>query len=368
MKAPVAARLLDGRSPVPHEGVVSVRTDTVVFESEGAAPREWNVDRVETAQRVADYLHVEMRSDAPNLPGEKLLVADEEFENDLEQARLMFVGGASTTARAVSRRLGLKSWVVITLLVVPLAWWAYTAMLPNAHVLISRENEAALGEAVYEAMVEEFEVYRDPELDALIGRMVDELKDPDAGFDLRVTVIDESQVNAFAAPGGRIVVFSGLLTQCPSPDALAGVLAHEIVHVEQRHGLKHLLRTLGVLYFAGAFIGGGVEEFATAETIAELSSLLVVLKHSRDHEREADELGVAKLRRAGRSVLGLAEFFRVLEEMYGGREIPRRLQWLSTHPMHQERIDAVMRLGKGAPKGKAWVEAGVWDGIVERVR
>jgi predicted Zn-dependent protease len=181
-------------------------------------------------------------------------------------------------------------------------------------------------------------------------------------------VVDNEESNAFAAPGGRIVVFSGLLRHCPSADARAGVLAHEIVHVEQRHGLKHLLRSLGVFYFAGCFIGGGVEEFATAETIGELSSVFVLFKHSRDHEREADRIGVEKLQAAGRRATGLSEFFRAIASDRPGDSVPRRLAWISTHPMHSERIAEVERLARAHESAaRPWVDPDEWRTIVARV-
>ncbi len=214
-------------------------------------------------------------------------------------------------------------------------------------------------------MVEGWELRDDAELNRLCAKMVAELQDPRAGFDVRVTVVREDSPNAFAAPGGRIVVFTGLLRLCSSPDVLAGVLAHEIAHVEQRHGLKHLLRSLGVVFFAGCFFGGGVEEFATAETLSELSSGLLILKHSRDHESAADRIAVEKLERAGRGTRGLLDFFAALEQ-----EAPSMpgIGWISTHPLSTDRIARVARwAGPVDLEPRPWLESDAWRALRARV-
>ena len=180
---------------------------------------------------------------------------------------------------------------------------------------------------------------------------------------MRVTLVDEDVPNAFALPGGRVIVFAGLLETCPDADALAGVLAHEIAHVEERHGLKHLFRTLGVLYFATGFVGGGIEELATVETIAELSSGLLILRHSREHEREADRLAIEKLAAAGRSATGLIEFLHTFES-----SLEEYTTWISTHPSSGERIERLTRLaGDVRAEPRPWLDEAQWNELCERL-
>lgn len=359
----VPARLYDGVRARAVAGTVAIDGDALEFRREEGGVHRWPLLRVLSIHRVAGELHVELAAAAG--PARKLVVGDPRFEQQLDDARGRFAGAARVGAGRWLRRSRLRTWLVVAAVVLPLAYLLATVALPHAHVLIGREAEAALGDRIHDSFVEPRDVVHDEEFAALAATMVAELSDPAAGFDVRVTLVRDAEANAFAAPGGRVVVFTGLLQLCPSADALAGVLAHEIVHVEQRHGLKHLLRTLGLLWFAGAAVGGGVEEFATAETITEMSSLLLVLEHSREHEREADDLAARKLVRAGRRVAGLREFFEALQ-----REMPdgsaAALGWLGTHPLTADRVAAAAAFAD--PVGaRPWLPAAEWETLRTRL-
>src|SRR5690606_26348291 len=101
-----------------------------------------------------------------------------------------------------------------------------------------------------------------------------------------VSVADDPQVNAFAAPGGRIVLLEGLLREAESPDEIAGVLAHEIGHVTERHPTAAALRLLGIQALLTGIFGDG----SLASAAAGAGGLLVALSYSRDDERTADRL------------------------------------------------------------------------------
>ncbi len=367
MESTFDARLYDGRRAQPRAGKVLLRDNIVQFDDGTPPPLEWDVNAISSIERVADGLHLELRP-TDGGPTMKLVVEGRDFESQLDQQRALFDLSASRGFAALMRRLGARVWLIIAIVIVVGGYFAYSTLLPHAHVLISKSTENALGDAIYEAFIDDWDTIEDEEFDELMATMVTELGDSGHDYDLRVTLIDEDQPNAFALPGGRIVVFAGLLRICPSPDALAGVLAHEIVHVEQRHGLKHMLRSLGLLYFAGCVVGGGVEEFATAETIGELSSGLLILKHSRDHELEADSIAVDKLQSAGRSPGGLAEFFQAMQ----GDETAQLTQhipgWLSTHPLTADRIARVPAAAAAGDQSRPWLDDDAWELLRARIR
>jgi len=154
-----------------------------------------------------------------------------------------------------------------------------------------------------------------------------------AGSKYRYTfhVAENSAVNALAMPGGHVVVFTGLLGVAESADELAGVLAHEVSHVERRHSLRNLLHGLGwraVLSVAlGDFSGGVWRDMATE---------LGTLAYGRDLEREADLEGLKLLRRAGIPADGMGTFYARLAE--GGKQ---PVPLLSTHPAGTERLAAM---------------------------
>ncbi|QDV07946.1 TPR repeat-containing protein YfgC precursor [Planctomycetes bacterium Poly30] len=340
-------RLLDGLRAVPvATGRVRIDGAELQLLAADGERRSWPIHGVIDVQRIGTEVHLELpplgSASGTNPPTAKLIVEGRGFLEAVEEAQARFGSSGRATVQRARRRLGLAGWVLIAALVVPLAYLAYTIAVPSLHVLISPEKEAALGEHVFEAASEEWKILQSEAFERVVQPMVEELQGPNSPYDFRVTLIDDDLINAMALPGGRIMVFKGLITAAPSADALAGVLAHEMAHVEERHGLKHILRSLGTVHFAFAAVGGGIDGFEAAETIVELSSGLLILKHSRHHEREADRVAVRRLVEAGRRPSGLVEFFEVLEEEMGGGE--SNLQWMSTHPLTKERIADVEAL------------------------
>ncbi len=152
------------------------------------------------------------------------------------------------------------------------------------------------------------------------------------GNSFHVRVIDAPQVNAFAAPGGYIVLLNGLIEAAETPEELAGVLAHEMAHEAERHPMKGLLRAMGVRLLLNALFG-------EVEALREAAGLLVVLSYTRADERTADRLAVVYLDRAGIRGDGLAAFFRRLEAQKG--DAPTLPSILSSHPSGRERMDAL---------------------------
>lgn len=358
------ARLFDGRSAVPTRGRARVDGAWLRFAPDSGRELEWPIADIRGVERVADEAHVELPPPEEGAPEPRLVVAGAAFVEHVDAAGARFGGTTAAAARRVRRRLGLRGWITIALVVVPLGWLVYTTLLPRLHVLVPPEREAALGEAVFESVRSEWTPTEDAEFERVVAAMVAELRDPASPFELRVTLVDDELTNAMALPGGRVLVFRGLILEAPSADAFAGVLAHEIAHVERRHGLQHVLRSVGLLTFAGAAVGGSLDGFELAETIVEASSGLLILKHSRAHERDADEVAVAKLRRAGRDAGGLAEFFDHLERAEG--DLPGGLGWLSTHPMHRERVARVRRLALDQGATRPWMSAEAWRAFQAR--
>ncbi len=150
--------------------------------------------------------------------------------------------------------------------------------------------------------------------------------------DLQVEVANIDMLNAVALPGGKVLLFQGLLSQAKTPDEVAGVLAHEIGHVRERHVMQGLLRQMGLAVVLGGFDGGG------GSTINSLLSTT----YTRDSEREADEHSLKVLKQANISPVGTADFFNRLASMDGSRELRDRqartmASYASSHPLSDER-------------------------------
>ncbi|MES0490988.1 MAG: M48 family metallopeptidase [Leptospirales bacterium] len=172
-------------------------------------------------------------------------------------------------------------------------------------------------------------------------------------FKYHIEVFESKLVNAVCLPGGYIAAFSGLIEEAQSAEELAGVIAHEMMHAEKRHGMKQIIRRLG--FFLGLqIIFSGSE--GLLEMVADGAAVIASLDYSRSMETQADEEGVLVMVRAKISPLGLASFFEKLssekeanekslsnepEESLDSEESDEsdfNLSWLSTHPDTVARI------------------------------
>jgi beta-barrel assembly-enhancing protease len=160
-------------------------------------------------------------------------------------------------------------------------------------------------------------------------------------YQYRWFIAQDEQVNAFAAPGGVVVVNTGLIKLADTPEQLAAVLAHEVVHVEQRHSLSKLIESAGI-WAAMAFLTGDMGGTVLGSWTAELMKL----KFSRALELEADRQGLQRLLRARIDPAQMPVFFDKMAAQAKGREIPAIL---STHPASKERSEALRALLASQP-------------------
>ena len=169
----------------------------------------------------------------------------------------------------------------------------------------------------------------------------------------RFHLAQDDAINAFALPGGDIVVNRGLLAATRNPDELAGVLAHEVQHVAMRHSLKALIRTAGVTVLWSLLIGD-----PSATLAGQAADRLLALKFSRDAERAADAGGFALLVDRRIDPRGMVDFFATLAKR--NSVTPPAL--LSTHPASADREAALAARLESTPAGccKALTVDGEW--------
>ena len=157
--------------------------------------------------------------------------------------------------------------------------------------------------------------------------------------ELKVHLLDRGMVNAFALPGGNVVLFTELIAVCENAEELAGVIAHEIAHVKLDHIRRKLMREVGIS-IAVSIVGGS----AGGEAARQVASILASSSYGRQLENEADEQAVTYLARAGIDPNGLAE---LLNRIAGqDEELPEGAYWFSSHPNPNERVRSI--------REKAW--------------
>lgn len=262
--------------------------------------------------------------DAPHL-----LIVDDAVAAPLRAVMPGHFTGGDRQRRGSRHRFGLGVGLLVLL---PLLFVA--ALLLSLDPLTDRvvshippEVERHIGEAVLaRTRLEGPLIEAGPAHEALqtIGRR---LARPDEA--LQFHLAERPEINAFAAPGGVVVVNSGLMARAASAEEVAGVLAHEIAHVELRHSLRQIVRSAGLRVIVAALFGDFGALGGWAAQMGEL-------KFSRDAEREADRRALERLAEARIAPHGLLDFFRTLSSLEGGQGTLPAL--FSTHPANAERI------------------------------
>jgi beta-barrel assembly-enhancing protease len=181
-----------------------------------------------------------------------------------------------------------------------------------------------------------------------------------SGYEFKFHILSDTNVNAFAIPGGHVVILTGLLETADSAEEIAGVLAHELAHVTRRHSLRNIIKSAGLVVTLQALIGDASGLFGLA---TEASRYLLQQKFSRDFEREADETGWSYLVAANIDPRGMTRFFEKMREMIaksGMASMEGSLSLVNTHPTSQERIDRLTRKWDAMPKKDGFVTMGPW--------
>ncbi len=221
-------------------------------------------------------------------------------------------------------------------------------------IYISEEKEIALGLSAFREVLKNAPLSKNPELTLMVNRIGQRIakaaNKPEYVWEFAV-IEDEEQVNAFALPGGKVAVFTGLLKYTKTEAGLATVMAHEVAHALQRHGAERysrgILEQIGQLgALAGAAVGGVDPGLAIGAMSAY--GVGVALPNSRDQETEADFIGLQLMAKAGYDPKEAVPFW---ERMSG---CPRKMigkfcfrsqnaipEFLSTHPSDVTRINQI---------------------------
>ena len=200
-------------------------------------------------------------------------------------------------------------------------------------VLMTEEQEIAMGTQYDPTVISTFGLYEDEELLNFITEKGTEIGKishrPNLQFHFRI--LDSPVVNAFAVPGGYVYFTRGILAQFNNEAELMGVLGHEIGHVTARHSVQQQTRQqLSQLALAAGMIA--VPEVAQFAGEASAAMQLLFLSFSRANEREADRLGVEYASKVGYDAHQMAEFFDVLNKMQMASSHEGVPSWMSTHP------------------------------------
>ena len=208
--------------------------------------------------------------------------------------------------------------------------------------------EIKAGDKLFEQMMVSEKLVTDKELTAQLKAITDPLVAgiKDNRYPLKFHIVEDATLNAFAMPGGHVVIHSGLLMSADSAEEVAGVLGHEIAHVTERHSIRNIISSAGLFLLVQTMLG---DVTGVVAVLANNSTFLLSRKFSRDFEREADNKGWDYLLAANIKPDGMITFFtkmqaeekRMQEKVKEATSIDMGKltpEVLSTHPATEDRM------------------------------
>ncbi|EMK00539.1 MULTISPECIES: M48 family metallopeptidase [unclassified Leptospira] len=365
-------KLYDGKTAVPFQGNLVSEEDKIIFLSD---------------QKTVSFQY----SDILNLDpvGREFRLEIRNPENPTHSFIIVFYSKESYTSILLGRKslrklpfldlwqnanFGVKIGALI--LTAILAFSVYNTGLSYAYFFVPTSYDKKQSQVMSGWVRDYFSECSSPSLKSTLKKIGKKLKDEDDPFDYDIIVIDDDVFNAFAMPGGTIVVFTELLKKTETPEELAGVLAHEMAHIHKRHGVRRQIRSAGNVVLLSLGIGSGFEGVDMLENMDSLYEVLSVTiydqKFSREYESEADEIALEKLKKSNLTGEGFLNFFKRIQEEY---EVPVEGEeekdtvnvpdFLSSHPATQERIEYVKNIisHPDYPKGKLGISNKEWNRI-----
>jgi predicted Zn-dependent protease len=321
----------DGRLSVSHDATLSLMPDHwlihYVDESEELQSVKWKVENITTDQNFTTLL-IFRYGDSPQQTIEfkeqaLLLALKEKYPSKVFfEKRLTNIFKQNNTIL-----------VSLVLFLLALLGAAYLYILPFVAEKIAsnipESVEKRLGDSMYEGMITAYTV--DDSLTRTVNDFAKSINFKTA-YPITVTVVKENEVNAFALPGGHIVVFDKILLKMKSKEELAALLGHEVAHVHYRHSLKSMFRSLAGYLFISLLLN---DINGIAAVMADNSNMLVNLTYSRELENEADKKAMTMIQSNGIGLKGFVDLFQLLRESAGDGG---QYEILSSHPLTEERI------------------------------
>ncbi|MCL4522621.1 MAG: M48 family metallopeptidase [Acidobacteria bacterium] len=232
--------------------------------------------------------------------------------------------------------------LVLTLAWAPVAQAERTPFKPGWN-LFSPAQDVEIGRKVAEDAERQLPIVNDSRIENYLNSLGRRLaaKAPYEKYPYQFKLVNDRAINAFCLPGGFIYVNRGVIENADNEAQLAGVMAHEISHAALRHGTNQASKAYAAqvpLALLGGMLGSNSVGAVLAQIGAGFATNSILLKYSRDAERQADLLGAQILYDAGYDPRGMPQFFEKLQAQSKGGGMP---QWLSSHPNPENRVGGV---------------------------
>jgi Zn-dependent protease with chaperone function len=337
--ADFSGELYDGRSTTPIAVVLSLTPEGLAVRRPDGISTIVRYNEIRNLEKAGDTFRcsIAAASTAGDKPADVLHFSQVELYRELA----IRIAGFRPPLQRVFAKIGsFKIWQVFLIVIVSLALFIALlyALVLQAYRVTPVSYDEYLGRKIDSTWSTLYEPCTTPPIDSFISQGMRRLTLPTDRFPHRVIVLNDSMENAFALPGGTIYLFRGMIEKSPTPDAVLGVLSHEIAHIERRHTVRQIIQNLSVGYLVKLVVGmaiDGFDQLQGLESTLEMSSVLFMLRYSRTFEREADSLAIVRMHTAGLRVGPLDTLLTRLSPKPRKRD--RLFAWLSTHPLNEER-------------------------------
>ncbi len=224
--------------------------------------------------------------------------------------------------------------------------------------LFSPAQDVEMGRQVSQDAERQLEIVNDPRIDSYLNTLGRRLaaKAPGEKYPYQFKLVNDRAINAFCLPGGFVYVNRGVIENADNEAQLAGVMAHEISHAALRHGTNQASKAYAAqvpLALLGGMLGSNSIGAVLTQIGAGFAANSILLKYSRDAERQADLMGAQIEYDAGYDPRGIPQFFEKLQAQERGGGMPN---WFSSHPSPENRVGGVNseieKLGGAPPKYK----------------
>jgi Zn-dependent protease with chaperone function len=373
-------RYADGKTAAIHETWLQFGGDGVrIMDAAGQELALWPYDDVRLVERPRAGRPLRLQNLTQEMA--RLEITGQE---PLEILRRLAPDIERTGARDPAQWRRAATWTIALGLLFGGIWWGLSSSAPLVAAMVPIELEERIGKSTVEQVALLFSGFGG--IDELTCRRRDGLRALDAMTDqliavdespykFRIRVLDIDIPNAFAAPGGYIVIFSGLIDLAESPDEVAGVLAHEMGHVTHQHAMTNLVRAIGFQALIVPLITGGA---MAADVLSEMGQAALQASYTRELEEDADRVAVELMNRAGLKAASFTDLLSRIEQKFGtppegdetgppdsggnkqesSRSIP---DMLATHPSTPDRARMVRALA--APGGEAGLDEAQWAAL-----
>ena len=332
----IRAKFYDGKTARPHEVSVTFMGESLHILSEDKAINlTWGADEIEVLEQAVTPKPAKLTS--IKTPEARLFIQPGEDWQTLKQR---LPKGAFPHISLPVSFPAFIGYAGLSVAVLIFLFFSVPHLLEYGAYLIPKAAEDKLGQYAIKTIIEG-EICSAPKGVKSLETLTQKLQDQTTrsiSYNVRV-VHNDDMLNALAAPGGHLIIFSGVIAKAENPDEVAGVLAHEMAHIEKRHSTRGLVRDLGISMTLQMMFGGDAN-------IPRLAGFMNQMRYSREDEREADEVGQAMLEGAGIDPAGMALFFKRLKkeqgvdnDKEGEEDWPEFYSYFSTHPQTTERIE-----------------------------